>query len=387
MDLEEYRRRARAWLVENAVEGAEGVAAARRFMAAMYDAGYSGISWPKEWGGQGLTQAEELAFAAEARDFTLPIYAFSIGLGMCGPTIVDLGTDEQRRRWVRPLLRGERIWCQLFSEPGAGSDVASLQTRAEPAEDGWIVNGQKVWTSVAQYADLGLLLARTDVEAPKHRGLTMLVIDMHAPGVTVRPLKDMSGRSNFNEIFFDNVHIPAENLIGQVDDGWSCAVTTLLHERLSISGGVGMSGARDNPASFERLREVVDTGDPIVRDQLVELYVRSRALTLFNQRLAEETRAGVFPGARGSAAKLLLAELTNFGADLAISLAGPEAVAYDDDGGGLARAVSQAPGLSLGGGTNEIMRNIVGDRVLNLPPEPRSDKNVPFKDLKVGTQQ
>jgi alkylation response protein AidB-like acyl-CoA dehydrogenase len=391
MDLQEYRRRARSWLAAAAVDtaGEDGVAGARKFMAAMYDAGYSGITWPKEWGGQGLTQAEERAFADEARAFSLPIQVFSIGLGMCGPTIVDLGTDEQRRRWVRPLLRGERIWCQLFSEPGAGSDVASLQTRAEPVEDGWIVTGQKVWTSVAQHADLGLLLVRTDIEVPKHKGLTMLVVDMHAPGVTVRPLKDMSGRSNFNEIFFDDVHIPAENLIGQVDDGWSCAVTTLLHERLSISSGVGMGGARDNPASFENLRKTLDTSDPIVRDQLVELYVRSRALALFNQRLSQETRAGIFPGARGSAAKLLLAELTNFGADLAVSLAGPAAVAFDGDGesGSLAHAVSQAPGLALGGGTNEIMRNIIGDRVLNLPPEPRVDKGVPFKDLKVGTQQ
>src|SRR5262249_3876785 len=157
---------------------------AREFMAALHDAGYSGISWPAEWGGQGLGQAEERAFAAEASHYSLPTYLFSIGLGMCGPTVLDLGTHEQRRRWIRPVLGGERIWCQLFSEPGAGSDVASLQTRAEAAGDGWIVNGQKVWTSVAQHADLGLLLARTDVEVPKHRGLSMFVIDMHAPGVT-----------------------------------------------------------------------------------------------------------------------------------------------------------------------------------------------------------
>ncbi|WP_031168728.1 acyl-CoA dehydrogenase family protein [Streptosporangium roseum] len=393
MDLEEYRRRARSWLEANARRGrdeddpgTDGVAAAKAFMADLYDAGYSGISWPAEWGGQGLSQAEERAFAEEAKDFTLPTYVFSIGLGMCGPTLVDLGTPGQKARHLRPLLRGEEIWCQLFSEPGAGSDVAALQTRATETEDGWVVSGQKVWTSVAQHADWGLLLTRTDVDVPKHKGLSMFVVDMHAPGVTVRPLRDMTGRAHFNEIFFDDVHIPAENLVGRVNDGWNCAVTTLLHERLSISSGVGMGGQKDNPVAFEALRHTVDTGDPLVRDQLVELYIRSRALALFNQRLAQETKAGIFPGARGSAAKLLLAELSMFQADLATSLAGPEAVAYEDDGR-LAGSISLAPALSLGGGTNEIMRNIIGDRVLNLPPEPRVDKTVPFKDLKTGNRQ
>nr|WP_277350127.1 acyl-CoA dehydrogenase family protein [Nonomuraea sp. FMUSA5-5] len=280
-------------------------------------------------------------------------------------------------------MRGEEIWCQLFSEPGAGSDVASLQTRAVRDGDHWIVNGQKVWTSVAHHADWGLLLARTNVDVPKHKGLTMFVIDMHHPGVTVRPLKDMSGRANFNEVFFDNVPIPDEHRVGEVDDGWSVAVTTLLHERLSISAGVGMGGQKDHPASVEALRRALDTSDPLVRDELVELHIRTRALALFNQRLAQETKAGVFPGARGSAAKLLLAELTLYQADLATRLAGPEAALADHP---LARAISMAPGMALGGGTNEIMRNIVGDRVLGLPPEPRVDKTVPFKDLKVGTQ-
>ncbi|MFI6904984.1 acyl-CoA dehydrogenase family protein [Nonomuraea sp. NPDC050394] len=377
MNLDEYRREARAWLAENAREDDP-----KAFMARLHDAGYSGITWPEQWGGQGLTQAEERAFAAEARHHNLPTYVFSIGLGMCGPTILDRGSDEQRARFLRPLLRGEHVWCQLFSEPGAGSDVASLQTKAERDGDGWVVNGQKVWTSVAQHADWGLLLARTDVDVPKHKGLTMFAVDMHHPGVTVKPLKDMTGHARFNEIFFDDVTIPDADRIGEVNDGWGVAVTTLLHERLSISAGVGMSGQRDNPVSFEALRDKLDTGDPYVRDQLVELHIRSRALSLFNQRLSQETRAGVFPGARGSAAKLLLAELTMFQADLATSLAGPGAVTDD----GLSQAIALAPALALGGGTNEIMRNIVGDRVLGLPPEPRVDKTVPFKDLKVGTQ-
>ncbi|MEU4721369.1 acyl-CoA dehydrogenase family protein [Nonomuraea dietziae] len=375
MNLDEYRSAARAWLAANADRTDD----AREFMVRLYDAGYSGITWPKRWGGQGLTQAEERAFAEEAREYALPTYIFSIGLGMCGPTLLDRGTDAQRERFVRPLLRGEEIWCQLFSEPGAGSDVASLQTRAVRDGDGWVVNGQKVWTSVAQHADRGLLLTRTDVDVPKHKGLTMFVVDMHHPGVTVRPLKDMTGRSHFNEIFFDDVTIPDEHRVGEVNDGWGVAVTTLLHERLSISAGVGMGGGTDWLA---RLREAVDTDDPLVRDQLVELHIRSRALSLFNQRLSQETRAGLFPGARGSAAKLLLAELTLYAADLATSLVGPESVVDEE----LSHAISLAPAMALGGGTNEIMRNIIGERVLNLPPEPRVDKTVPFKDLKVGTQ-
>ncbi|NRQ36753.1 dehydrogenase [Nonomuraea sp. NN258] len=392
MNLADYRRAARAWLIENASsddhEAAQddGVARAKQFMARLHDAGYSGITWPEQWGGQGLTQAEERAFAAEARDFTLPTYVFSIGLGMTGPTILDRGSDAQRARFLRPLLRGEEIWCQLFSEPGAGSDVASLQTRAVrdgARGEGWVVNGQKVWTSVAQHADWGLLLTRTDVDVPKHKGLTMFVVDMRHPGVTVRPLKDMTGRAHFNEIFFDDVPIPDEHRVGEVNDGWSVAVTTLLHERLSISAGVGMGGQKDNPASVEALRQAVDTTDPLVRDELVELHIRTRALALFNQRLAQETKAGIFPGARGSAAKLLLAELTLYQADLATRLTGPESVVGDHP---LSHAISLAPAMALGGGTNEIMRNIIGDRVLNLPPEPRVDKTVPFKDLKVGTQ-
>ncbi|MEV0620729.1 acyl-CoA dehydrogenase family protein [Nonomuraea sp. NPDC050404] len=387
MNLADYRRAARTWLRENApsddYQEADGLTRVKEFMAALYDAGYSGITWSKQWGGQGLTQAEERVFDEEARHYTLPTQVFSIGLGMTGPTIVDRGTDAQRERFLRPLLRGEEIWCQLFSEPGAGSDVASLQTKAVRDGDHWIINGQKVWTTVAHHADWGLLLTRTDVEVPKHKGLTMFVIDMRHPGVTVRPLRDMSGRSNFNEIFFDNVPIPDEHRVGEVNDGWSVAVTTLLHERLSISAGVGMGGQKDNPASVAALREVVDTTDPLVRDELVELHIRSRALALFNQRLAQEAKAGIFPGARGSAAKLLLAELALYQADTGTRLVGPEAALADHP---LARAISLAPGMALGGGTNEIMRNIVGDRVLGLPPEPRVDKTVPFKDLKVGTQ-
>jgi alkylation response protein AidB-like acyl-CoA dehydrogenase len=389
-DLQEYGRRARAWLEANTrdLPPEPDLAAARAFMARLYDAGYSGITWPAAYGGQGLSAAEERAFQQAARDFTLPIGVFGIGLGMCGPTILSLGTEEQKKRYLPPLLRGEEIWCQLFSEPGAGSDVASLQTRAVRDGDGWVVNGQKVWTSVARQADFGLLIARTDPDATKHRGITMFIVDMHDPGVTVRPLRDMTGEAHFNEVYLDDVRVPADRVVGEVNGGWQAAVTTLLHERVSI----GMGAARtERPASFTAMsaaaRERGLLDDPAVRDRLVDLYVRERAFDLFNARLSQEVKAGIDPGARGSVAKLLLAELTLSSADTASEILGPEAVAYAGrEEGRIARALSWAPGMALGGGTNEIMRNIIGDRVLGLPREPQVDRDVPFRELKVGTQ-
>ncbi|KAB2346644.1 dehydrogenase [Actinomadura rudentiformis] len=391
--MDEYGRRARAWLDANAGElpREPDLATARAFMAKLYDAGYSGITWPAEYGGQGLSAAEERAFQQAARDVTLPVGVFGIGLGMCGPTLVSIGTEEQKRRYIRPLLRGEEIWCQMFSEPGAGSDVASLQTRAVFDGDAWVVNGQKVWTSVARQADYGLLIARTDVDVPKHKGITMFIIDMHDPGVTVRPLRDMTGESHFNEIFFDDVRVAPDQVVGAVNEGWSAAVTTLLHERVSI----GMGAARtERPASFEALSRAARDrgllGDRAVVDQLVDLYLQERAFDLFNARLTQEVKAGIFPGARGSIAKLLLADLTLAGADVASEILGAESVAYEGDGrgsgAGIARALAWAPGMALGGGTNEIMRNIIGDRVLGLPREPQVDREIPFRDLKVGTQ-
>jgi alkylation response protein AidB-like acyl-CoA dehydrogenase len=399
-DLDEYERRARTWLVANAADlpAEPDLSRSREFMAALYDAGYSGITWPAEYGGQGLSAAEERAFQQASRDFTLPVNIFGIGLGMCGPTLLSIGSEDQKQRYLKPLLRGEEIWCQMFSEPGAGSDVASLQTRAARAGgaegehvdgDAWLINGQKVWTSVARQADYGLLIARTNSDVPKHKGITMFIIDMHDPGVTVRPLRDMTGQAHFNEIFFDDVRVSADQVVGEVDGGWQAAVTTLLHERVSI----GMGAARtDRPASYENVAAAAVekglTADPRVADQLVDLYLKERAFELLNARLSQEVKAGIFPGARGSVIKLLLAELTLYGADVASEIFGAETVAYDSEDGAarIAGALAWGPGMALGGGTNEIMRNIIGDRVLGLPREPQVDRDLPFRDLKVGTQ-
>src|SRR6201992_1565412 len=240
----DFRKRARAWLTGNAPQGGGGdeelepgpadIPAQKAFQAKLYQAGYAGITWPKEYGGQGLTNAEQIAFSTEAREYSLPTSAFLIGLGMPGPTILELGTEEQKKRYLPPMLRGEEIWCQLFSEPSGGSDVAALITTAVRDGDEWVLNGQKVWTSGAQHSDYGAVIARTDPTVPKHNGITMFIIDMHAPGVTVRPLKVATGAAPFNEVFFDNVRLPADSVIGTVNDGWRAAVVMLRNERVAI---------------------------------------------------------------------------------------------------------------------------------------------------------
>jgi alkylation response protein AidB-like acyl-CoA dehydrogenase len=397
--LNDFRNRARAWLGANAPrrsdDEATGVGrrwdldSARAFQAKLHDAGLAGIAWPTAYGGQGMTPAEQRAFDEEARDFDLPGEFFSIGMGMCGPTILDLGTEEQKVRYIRPLLRGEEVWCQLFSEPGAGSDVASLQTRAVKDGDAWLVSGQKVWTSVARYADFGALIARTDPDRPKHDGITMFVVDMHAPGVTVRPLRDMTGGATFNEVFFDGVQVPDRNVVGDVNGGWAASIRMLMHERVSIGG----STRPRRGATFSSLSELARSrgmdGDPVVRQRLAELYVRERAVHLFGTRLAQEARLGRNPGSRGSVGKLAGAELARFSAGIAAELLVGDAIAWDSTDREAARwaaALLAAPAAAIAGGSNEVQRNVIGERVLGLPKEPQVDRDVPFRELRVGTQ-
>jgi alkylation response protein AidB-like acyl-CoA dehydrogenase len=397
--LNDFRNRARAWLGANAPRRSDDEATgvgrrwdlglARAFQAKLHDAGLAGIAWPTAYGGQGMTPAEQRAFDEEARDFDLPGEFFSIGMGMCGPTILDLGTEEQKVRYIRPLLRGEEVWCQLFSEPGAGSDVASLQTRAVKDGDAWLVSGQKVWTSVARYADFGALIARTDPDRPKHDGITMFVVDMHAPGVTVRPLRDMTGGATFNEVFFDGVQVPDRNVVGDVNGGWAASIRMLMHERVSIGG----STRPRRGATFSSLSELARSrgmdGDPVVRQRLAELYVRERAVHLFGTRLAQEARLGRNPGSRGSVGKLAGAELARFSAGIAAELLVGDAIAWDSTDREAARwaaALLAAPAAAIAGGSNEVQRNVIGERVLGLPKEPQVDRDVPFRELRVGTQ-
>ena len=400
MPAVEFRARARAWLAANAPRrgdagdgdgeaGAVDIPTQKAFQARLYDAGFAGITWPVEYGGQGLTNAEQIAFSEEAREYSLPVGAFVIGLGMPGPTLLECGSEEQKQRYIRKMLRGEEIWCQLFSEPGAGSDVASLQTSAVAEGNGWRLNGQKIWTSGAQHSDFGAALARTDPSAPKHRGISMFIVDMHAPGVTVRPLRVATGATPFNEVFFDDVHLPAESLIGQLNRGWDAAVIMLRHERITIGT---MSRPRSNPLSYDSLRKLADgfgtITDPRVRRALVELYARERAVLVFGRLLREEAMAGQQPGSRGSVGKLATAELANFAVRVASEVLGERVAAFEtEDMRRLAMAMVAAPSGAIAGGTSEIQRNIIGERVLGLAKDPGVDRDTPFNQLRVGTQE
>ena len=400
---DDFRARARAWLAANAPRRAvaddeaeaesRGQAAVlaeqKAFQAKLHAAGFAGITWPAEYGGQGLGSAEQIIWSQESRDYDLPTGAFFIGLSMPGNTLVELGTDAQKRRYLPKMLSGEEIWCQLFSEPGAGSDVASLQTSAVRDGDEWVLNGQKVWTSGAQFSDFGAILARTDPTKPKHNGISMFIVDMHAPGVTVRPLKVATGHSPFNEVFFDNVRVPADALIGEENKGWDAAVVMLRHERIAIGT---MGSSRTNPLAFDSLRDLAAglgrTDDQGVRRELAELYARGRAVQLFALLLREETQAGRLPGARGSVAKLAGSDLGRLAGNIAADVLGDQIAGFDAaELAAVTTSIIAAPGNAIAGGTSEIQRNIIGERVLGLAKDPGVDRSTPFNQLRVGTQR
>jgi alkylation response protein AidB-like acyl-CoA dehydrogenase len=396
MDIDEFRAAARTWLAANVplrsgddnpaaifteVEDESAhLAEARRFQALLYDSGWAGITWPEEYGGRGLAPLHQVAWVQEAAPYDLPTGVFTIGVDMGGPTILSWGDEAQKGRWLRPMLRGEEIWCQLFSEPDAGSDVASVKTRAVRDGDEWVVNGQKMWTSGAQFSRWGLLLARTDPSASKHDGLTYFVIDMHQPGVEVRPLRQMTGGANFNEVFFTDARVGADQIIGTPGMGWSVALTTLMNERASIGGLGGLSGASGNAAMRRFVSEVeartgvAPNADPVGRMRLVDIAIRIRVLQYQAGRIIGRLAHGEIPTAEGSVAKLMLTDLLdrmgNFGVDAPGALgmlSGPDAVSE----GQWTIAFLGYPGIRIAGGTDEIMRNIVGERVLGLPREPR----------------
>jgi alkylation response protein AidB-like acyl-CoA dehydrogenase len=400
---DDFRARARAWLAANAPRRAAGddeaeaesrgqaavLAEQKAFQAKLHAAGFAGITWPTAYGGQGLGSAEQIIWSQESRDYDLPTGAFFIGLSMPGNTLVELGTEAQKQRYLPKMLSGEEIWCQLFSEPGAGSDVASLQTSAVRDGDEWVLNGQKVWTSGAQFSDFGAILARTDPTKPKHNGISMFIVDMHAPGVTVRPLKVATGHSPFNEVFFDNVRVPADALIGEENKGWDAAVVMLRHERIAIGT---MGSSRTNPLAFDSLRDLAAglgrTTDQGVRRELAELYAKGRAVQLFALMLREETQAGRLPGARGSVAKLAGSDLGRFAGNIAADVLGDQIAGFDAaDLAAVTTSIIAAPGNAIAGGTSEIQRNIIGERVLGLAKDPGVDRATPFNQLRVGTQR
>jgi alkylation response protein AidB-like acyl-CoA dehydrogenase len=358
----------------------------KAFQAALFDAGLAGITWPKPWG-QGLTSEFQRVFNEEAAGYELPTTVYTIGLGMVIPTMIEFGTDEQRERYVHKALRGEEIWSQLFSEPGAGSDVASLQMKAERDGDEWILNGQKVWTTGAQLSDYGAVIARTNPDNPKHRGITMFIVDFHAPGVEIRPIKQINGGSGFNEVFFTDVRVPDSWRIGETDDGWRCAIAMLMNERVAIGAGGGGGRGVGVKVLAKLARERGRIDDSVVRQGIADVYIRQQIMGYIGLRIRAAVTSGKAPGPEGSIAKLAGALLSRRTSDLAIEIAGVGGQAWEDPKQSRwAQLVLSTPASRIAGGTDEVQRNIIGERVLGLPKEPQVDRDQPFKELKVGTQ-
>ncbi|MDQ1521739.1 MAG: hypothetical protein QOI55_2812, partial [Actinomycetota bacterium] len=357
--------------------GSEDLEAGRAFLRALADGGWAVPTWPRVDGGMDASPGEAAIVQQELARFDVPdLYPYLVGLALVGPTVVSYGTPDQRARYLPPIRTGDEIWCQLFSEPGAGSDLANLATRATLDGDTWTVTGAKVWTSRGRYAHRGLLLARSDATLPKHDGITAFGIDMHAAGVDVRPLRQMNGDAHFTEVFLDDVQVDDRDRIGGVGDGWRVALTTLAHER----GAVGSPGGSFLDA--DRLVALVQTRggvrDPVLRDALVRVLVELRVVSFTARRARDSARAGR-PGPEGSGLKLRAATAFKVYADVAMRILGADAMC--DPTGEWQTLFLTAPSLSIRGGTDEIQRNIVGERVLGLPAEPRVDRGIPFRAL------
>ncbi len=358
---------------------------AQAWRAKRFDAGLGWITGPAEFGGRALPSAYERAYQSlEARYETPDMGFFGIGLGMVAPTILAHATDEVKDAYLRKMYRGDIVGCQLFSEPGAGSDLASLQTKAERDGDEWIITGQKVWTSGAHYSDIGEIICRTDPDLPKHKGLTGFVVDMKAPGVEIRPLRQMTGGANFNEVFFTEVRVPDSHRLGDVNQGWTVALTTLMNERASIgAGGAGGMGL----SSLTRLKEMVRhfgvDQDPIVRQHLMDVYIGFQVAKYNNQRAMDKIKAGQLPGPEMSIAKLSLTNNLWRTANFVAEVLGPRLQADTGEWGTYAwhQLLCGVPGMKVAGGTDEVMKNIVGERVLGLPKDPGIDAKTPFKDM------
>ena len=367
----------------------ELLTAAQKFRAKRFDAGFGWITGPDEYGGRALPAAYQRAYDAVESRFDVPNQGFFlIGLGMVAPTILAHGSATAKERYLRSLYRGDIVACQLFSEPGAGSDLASLQTRAERDGDEWVITGQKVWTSGAQYSDIGEIIARSDPDLPKHKGLTGFLVDMKAPGVEVRPLRQMTGGASFNEVFFTEVRVPDDHRLGDVNNGWGVALTTLMNERAAIGAGGGGGGAGLLTRAIAMAKAFGVTDDPLVRQRLADLVVRSRVAQYTNQRALDKIRAGQTPGPELSIAKLAGTQQSVRLAEFVAGVLGPKLIADTGEWGTYAwnQLVLGTPGMRIAGGSDEVMRNIVGERVLGLPKDPGIDTTTPFRDLKVGTQ-
>ncbi|MQA10694.1 MAG: acyl-CoA dehydrogenase [Pseudonocardiaceae bacterium] len=390
MTAEQLRERARALLTEHDPKKTERL----EFLRARFDAGLAWVHFPVGLGGLDAPRALQSVVDAELAAAGAPDNQprrIGIGLGMAAPTIRAFGTEEQKNRYLRPLWTGEEVWCQLFSEPGAGSDLASLATRAVPDGDDWIVNGQKVWTSSAHLAKWAIMVVRTDPEVPKHQGMTYFICDMTAPGVEVRPLRQITGEAEFNEVFLTDVRIPDSQRLGEIGAGWQVAQTTLMNERVAIGGNAipregGMIGVL-----AKKWREHPELRAADLHDRLLRLWVESEVTRLVGERLRQQLAVGA-PGPEGSGAKLAFAKLNQAISSLEVEFMGEHGLTYDDwtmrrpdqldfFGREAGYRYLRAKGNSIEGGTSEVLRNVIAERVLGLPSEPRVDKDIPWKDL------
>jgi alkylation response protein AidB-like acyl-CoA dehydrogenase len=369
------------------------------FRGAQYDRGLAWVHFPEGFGGLNLPPIVQRHVDRRLRQAgaSAPHGTLFFGLSLAGPTVATHGSDELRRRALRPMFTGEEVWCQLFSEPGAGSDLAGLSTRAVLDGDEWVVNGQKVWNTLAHLADRGMLVARTDPEKPKHKGLTYFMLDMHAPGVEVRPLRQITGEAEFNEVYLTDARIADTDRIGDVGDGWRVSMTTLMNERTTI-GSASVGGSKKNVSGIEEaidiwMKRPAAERDPVSRDRIARLWIESEVLRYTNQRAAAKARAGN-PGPEGSIAKLALANMNKSTYELCIDLLGADGIVdYDytfkrpkEAGleaplGSSRKMFLRARANSIEGGTSEIMRNILGERILGLPGEPRTDRDLPWSQV------
>jgi len=370
-DEQQFRDEFRAWLAEH-VFPAKTVEELKRWQRTLFEGGWAGISWPKEFGGRGATLMQQAIFQEELALADAPHLIGTIGLSLVGPTIIAMGTPEQKARYLAPILSGEEIWCQGFSEPNAGSDLASLGAKAIRDGDDFIVNGQKIWTSFAQIGDWCLLLVRTDFESPKHKGITCLLVDMHSPGISVRPLRMMSGDAGFNEVFFTDVRVPVTQVLGKVNEGWTTAITALMNERANLGTGVQVIFRRNLHALIARSHTIERNGkpasaDPIVRQKLAQAYLELEILRMnTNRALTSLSRTGV-PGPEGSTQKLYWSEMNQRTQQTAQEILGPYGQLSDFDGGIWQYSYLRARGNTIEAGTSEIQRNIIAERVLGLP--------------------
>lgn len=388
----EFRIEAANWLGENIptdseLEGLDYIQRAKLWQKRKYDAGWACIRWPKEHGGRGANALEQVIFDQEQSKHNTPDSIFGIGQGMCAPTMMAWANEDQNKQYMPALASGEHVWCQLFSEPAGGSDLAALRTRGVKDGDDWVVNGQKIWTSGAHYSDYGVLVLRTDPDLPKHQGLTYFFLDMKSPGIEIKPIRQISGGANFNEVYFTDVRIPDAQRLGAVGQGWQVALTTLMNERASIGGGGG--GVNFDSvfelASNTNLDDQPAIKDAGVRRKLADWYVQEAGLKFTGYRSMTALSRGEIPGPENSIGKLVGAPKQQDMASFALDLLDASGIIWDEDlseRAGLFQATYMAsPGFRIAGGTDEIMANIIAERVLGMPQDIRVDKGIPFSEV------